>query len=156
MRLIPAHGACRDIVVTVTNAVDLAGDPEMTAIAHESMPFSALLGVVIDQCDDQHLTGRVAWGADMCTVDGNLHGGFLMAVADSLGAMLTTRHLPDGAGTSTVSSSTNFLRPAPDGVYTIEVGLVHAGRRTVVVTTDVINPAGKVVSRTTQTQAVLV
>jgi 1,4-dihydroxy-2-naphthoyl-CoA hydrolase len=69
--------------------------------------------------------------------------------------MLTTRHLPDGAGTSTVSSATNFLRPAPEGIYDVTVELVHAGRRTVVVTTDIINPAGRVVSRTTQTQAVL-
>jgi len=143
-------------VGVVTSILDPVGDPEMTAIAHESMPFAALLGVVIDHCDDQRLVGRVAWGADMCTVNGNLHGGFLMAIADSLGAMLTTRHLPDGAGTSTVSSSTNFLRPAPDGIYSIDVDLVHAGRRTIVVTTDVINPAGKVVSRTTQTQAVLI
>jgi uncharacterized protein (TIGR00369 family) len=131
------------------------GDPDMTAMAYESMPFTELLGVVIDRCDDHTLTGRVAWGSTMCTVNGNLHGGFLMAVADSLGAMLTTRHLPDGAGTSTVSSATNFLRPAPEGIYDVKVELVHAGRRTVVVTTDIINSAGKVVSRTTQTQAVL-
>lgn len=119
------------------------------------MPFCELMGLVIDESTPDRVTGRVAWRAEFCTVNGNLHGGFLMSLADAVGALLSVHHLPEGAGTSTISSSTNFLRPAPEGVFTIVASLVMAGRRTVTVTTDVIAESGKVVSRTTQTQAVL-
>ncbi len=119
------------------------------------MPFCELIGLVIDVSAPDGVVGRVAWRADLCTVNGNLHGGLLMSLADAVGALLSVHHLPAGAGTSTISSSTNFLRPAPEGTYTISSSLVMAGRRTVTVTTDVIAESGKVVSRTTQTQAVL-
>jgi 1,4-dihydroxy-2-naphthoyl-CoA hydrolase len=131
------------------------GDPEATAFAHGAMPFAALMGLLIDESTPKMVRGRVSWGPQFCTVNANLHGGYLMAVADSMGALLATHHLPEGAGTSTVSSATNFLRPAPEGVYTVESTLVHAGRRTIVVTTDLLDGAGKLVSRTTQTQAVI-
>ena len=119
------------------------------------MPFTDLCEVVIDTFTPARVTGRVAWKEKFCTVNGNLHGGYLMSLADAIGAFLSVQHLPEGAGTSTISSSTNFLRPAPQALYSIVSTLVMAGRRTITVTTDVINPEGKVVSRTTQTQAVL-
>ncbi len=117
------------------------------------MPFTDLCEVVIDSLTPERVTGRVAWKEQFCTVNSNLHGGYLMSLADSVGAFLSVQHLPEGAGTSTISSSTNFLRPAPQAVYSIVSTLVMAGRRTITVTTDVVNPDGKVVSRTTQTQA---
>jgi 1,4-dihydroxy-2-naphthoyl-CoA hydrolase len=131
------------------------GDPATTEWIQTAMPFTGLCEVVIDSFDTEKVVGRVAWKDKFCTVNGNLHGGYLMSLADAVGAWLSVQHLPEGAGTSTISSSTNFLRPAPQAVYSIVSTLVMAGRRTITVTTDVINPAGKVVSRTTQTQAVL-
>ena len=119
------------------------------------MPFTNLCEVVIDSFTPERVTGRVAWEEQFCTVNGNLHCEYLMSLADAVGAFLSVQHLPEGAGTSTISSSTNFLRPAPEAVYSIVSTLVMAGRRTITVTTDVINPDGKVCSRTTQTQAVL-
>lgn len=134
----------------------IPGDPEATATARSSMPFCELMGLVVDSSTPDGVTARVRWRPEFCTVNGNLHGGFLMSLTDAVGALLSVHHLPDGAGTSTISSSTNFLRPAPEGDYTVSATLVMAGRRTVTVTTDVIAPSGKLVSRTTQTQAVLV
>lgn len=131
------------------------GDPVTTEWIRTAMPFTDLCEVVIDSFDKDKVVGRVAWKEQFCTVNGNLHGGYLMSLADAVGAWLSVQHLPEGAGTSTISSSTNFLRPAPEAVYSIVSTLVMAGRRTITVTTDVINPDGKVVSRTTQTQAVL-
>lgn len=119
------------------------------------MPFAALCGIVIDSTGRDEVVGRIRWRDEFCTVNGNLHGGYLMALADAVGAWLAVQHLPEGAGTSTISSATNFLRPAPEGDYTVRASLVMAGRRTITVVTDVMAPSGKVVSRTTQTQAVL-
>ena len=133
----------------------VAGDPETTEWMRTATPFTNLCEIVIDRYSKDEVLGRVAWQEKFCTVNGNLHGGFLMTLADAVGAWLAVQHLPEGAGTSTISSSTNFLRPAPEGVYEIRSSLVMAGRRTITVVTDVVNPAGKVDSRTTQTQAVL-
>jgi 1,4-dihydroxy-2-naphthoyl-CoA hydrolase len=131
------------------------GDPAATAFARGAMPFASVMGLIIDSSTPEEVRGRVEWRADFCTVNGNLHGGYLMAVADSMGALLSVHHLPEGAGTSTVSSTTNFLRPAPKGTFTVVSTLVHAGRRTIVVTTDLIDDRDRLVSRTTQTQAVI-
>ena len=65
-------------------------------------------------------------------------------------------NLPEGAGTSTISSSTVFIRRARAGEVTATGRLVHRGRTTIVVETELVDDAGRTVSRTTQTQAVLV
>lgn len=119
------------------------------------MPFCDLMGLAVDESSPERVVARVGWKAEFCTVNGNLHGGFLMSLADAVGALLSVHHLPEGAGTSTISSATNFLRPAPEGTYTITATLIMAGRRTVTVATDVTAATGKLISRTTQTQAVL-
>lgn len=134
----------------------IPGDPAATTVARESMPFCDLMGLVIDASGPDSVIARVAWRPEFCTVNGNLHGGFLMSLADAVGALLSVHHLPEGAGTSTISSSTNFLRPAPEGVFTITASVVMAGRRTITVVTDVTAESGKLISRTTQTQAVLI
>lgn len=133
----------------------IPGDPTATADVRSSMPFAELCGIVIDATGPDEVLGRIRWRPEFCTVNGNLHGGYLMALGDAVGAWLAVQHLPEGAGTSTISSATNFLRPAPEGDYTVRASLVMAGRRTITVVTDVVAASGKVVSRTTQTQAVL-
>jgi len=79
-----------------------------------------------------------------------------LALADSVGGAVAFLNLPEGAGTSTISSSTVFTRGAREGVVTATGRLVHRGRTTIVVETELVDDAGRTVSRTTQTQAVLV
>ena len=62
------------------------------------MPFTDLCEVVIDSLTPERVTGRVAWKEQFCTVNSNLHGGYLMSLADSVGAFLSVQHLPEGAG----------------------------------------------------------
>jgi len=130
-------------------------DESLTALAHTSMPFSADLGLVIDSGGPERVVGRADWAADRCTVGGALHGGYLMALADSVAAMCAASNLPDGAGTSTIESKTNFLRAVTSGEVTITSEPLHVGRTTIVVVTDITRDDGKLVTRTTQTQAVL-
>ena len=68
------------------------------------MPFTNLCEVVIDSFTPERVTGRVAWEEQFCTVNGNLHGEYLMSLADAVGAFLSVQHLPEGAGTLTISS----------------------------------------------------
>lgn len=130
-------------------------DAALTAFAHDSMPFAAELGLTIDAGGADQVVGRASWQADRCTVGGALHGGYLMALADSVGAMCAASNLPEGAGTSTVESKTNFLRGVTEGEITITSTPLHVGRTTIVIVTDITRGDGKLVSRTTQTQAVL-
>lgn len=130
-------------------------DPALTAFAHDSMPFAAELGLTIDAGGAEQVVGRTTWQGDRCTVGGALHGGYLMALADSVGAMCAASNLPEGAGTSTIESKTNFLRGVTGGDITITSTPLHVGRTTIVIVTDITRDDGKLVSRTTQTQAVL-
>ena len=93
---------------------------------------------------------------DLCTVPGVMHGGAIMAFADTLGGAGTALNLPPGAGTTTIESKTNFFGPARTG-ETIrgECTPLHRGKRTMVWQTRVIGPDGKLLALVTQTQIVL-
>lgn len=129
---------------------------DLTDLAHATMPFAMAIGLSNVEGDAAGVTATAEWAEDRCTAGGVLHGGFLMAVADSIGALAAFFHLPEGAGgTSTIESKTNFFRAVTEGEITISATTIHAGRRTIVVQTDIARADGKLVTRTTQTQAVL-
>ena len=130
-------------------------DEGLTALAHEQMPLTALLGLDIVGGDAEAVRARCSWAPERCTSGGVLHGGYLMSVADSVGAMVAIFNLPEGAVTATIESKTNFIRGVTEGDLDVTATLVHAGRTTIVVQTDVTRPDGKLVTRTTQTQAVI-
>lgn len=121
-----------------------------------SMPFAVANGVRLTAASVDEVTGELDWATDRCTVGGALHGGALMALADSLGAILAYLNLPEGAaGTSTIESKTNLFRAVRGGTVTATTTVLHGGRSTVVVQTDVRDAEGRRVALTTQTQAVL-
>ncbi len=134
----------------------LAEDPALTKMASDLMPFAGLIGLkVVSNAADQSVA-TAEWAPERYTVGTALNGGFLMALADSMGAVCAVANLPAGAaGTSTIESKTNFLRAATEGPVTITSTPLHAGRTTIVVQTDICRPDGKIVTRTIQTQAVL-
>ena len=125
-----------------------------TESVQELAPYIADLGITAMVVTPDRVEASAEWKAERCTAGGTLHGGFLMAVADSVGAMCATLHLPEGAATSTIESKTNFLRGCTGGTITAVATPVHVGRRTIVVQTDISREDDKLVSRTTQTQAV--
>ena len=98
---------------------------------------------------------RGAWAPERCTAAGVLHGGYLMSLADTAAATLAFLNLPAGATTATIEAKTNFLTAVRSGSVTARAEPVHVGRRTIVVEVDVTDEAGKLVSRTLQTQAVI-
>jgi uncharacterized protein (TIGR00369 family) len=121
-----------------------------------AMPFMAHLGmeVVINTADEVRV--RMPWREELCTTLGIMHGGAIMSLADTAGAMCAFLNLPEGAGgTTTIESKTNFLRAVRGGTIEAVTKPLHAGRKVVVVETDVIDDTGKRVARVTQTQAVL-
>lgn len=134
----------------------MTDDPSAIArFAVDVMPFCAELGVRDVEGSPEGVTAKADWTAERCTVGGSLHGGYLMALADGIGAAAAAYHLPEGAGTSTVESKTNFLRGVTAGEVTITSSVVNAGRRVIVVQTDITRADGKLATRTSQTQIVL-
>jgi uncharacterized protein (TIGR00369 family) len=119
------------------------------------MPFAAELGLRLVEAEADRVVATMAWDPRLTTAGGALHGGALMGLTDSVGGTLAFLNLPDGAGTSTISSSTVFLRGVRQGEVTATARLVHRGRSTIVVETE-LGQDGRTVAKTTQTQAVLV
>jgi uncharacterized protein (TIGR00369 family) len=131
----------------------------MTAIDKDvllaSMPLAVLLGIDLQRAEAGGVDGTIGWAEDRTTAAGVLHGGALMTFADTLGAVCAFLNLPEGAGTSTIESKTNFFRGVREGTLVGQARPVHVGRSTIGVQTEVRNEAGKLVSLTFQTQAVL-
>jgi 1,4-dihydroxy-2-naphthoyl-CoA hydrolase len=94
---------------------------------------------------------------DLCTLGHILHGGAVMALADSVGAAATVINLPDDAkGTTTLESKTNFIGSAKAGTIVVATATpVHRGRRTQVWQTRLETEDGRLVALVTQTQMVL-
>ena len=131
-------------------------DAEQTAQLNNAMPFGATLGLELTAADADEVRARLAWEERLCTAGGILHGGALMSLADAAGAYLAFLNLPDGAGgTATIESKTNFFRAVREGHVNARSRLLHRGRTTIVVETDLFDDAEKHVARVTQTQAVL-
>jgi uncharacterized protein (TIGR00369 family) len=122
----------------------------------DAMPYAAALGIELDSASAEEVTGRLPWAPERCTTLGVLHGGALMTLADTLGALCAFLNLPPGAGTSTIESKTNFFRAVREGgeVHARSFPL-HAGRTVIVVQTDLSDGRGKRVAQVVQTQAVL-
>jgi 1,4-dihydroxy-2-naphthoyl-CoA hydrolase len=119
------------------------------------MPFAGVVGIALDAAGPEEVRGRLPWAPERCTAGGVMHGGALMALADSMGAVCAYLNLPSGAATTTVSSSTAFMRAVREGEVTAVARPLHAGRSVIVVQTDLANASGRRVAQVTQTQAVL-
>ncbi len=120
------------------------------------LPFSELLGIEFVHADKERVVAEITVRAELCTRPGVIHGGAIMAFADTLGAAGTILNLPEGATTTTLESKTNFIAGAPLGTrLTGEALPVHRGRRTQVWTTRISTAEGRLVAVVTQTQMVL-
>ena len=130
---------------------------DMIAFIHERMQglFPSLLGVRLLEASKDGVKAVIEVRPDLCTSGEVLHGGAIMAFADTLGAVATVMNLPEGGGTTTIESKTNFFRPAPVGSQvTGECTALHKGKKTMTWQTKLLNEEGKLVAVVTQTQFV--
>jgi len=119
-------------------------------------PFPRLMGMEVIEAGKERVRGRLAVRPDLCTAGHILHGGAIMAFADSLGAIGAFLNLPEGAGTTTTESKTNFIGAAKEGSLVLaEATPIHIGRRSSVWQTKITREDGKLVAIVTQTQMVL-
>lgn len=122
----------------------------------KSMPFAVTAGIELERADPGEVVGRLEWSDDNCTTGGVMHGGALMTLADSTGAICAFLNLPRGAITTTIESKTNFLRGIREGdTATARSEPLHVGRTTIVVRTEIRDARKKLVAHVVQTQAVV-
>lgn len=119
------------------------------------MPFAAAIGVEINTANKHEVVGSLAWAPERTTTGGLMHGGAVMALADSIGAVCAFLNLPSGANTSTTSSTTVFTRALRSGTLTATAHPLHVGRSSIVVSTDLRDDDGQLVAQVTQSQTVL-
>ncbi len=132
----------------------MADDP--TSFLHAAMPLCATLGMRAVALDPAAVVLEVDWAQDRLTSAGILHGGVVMALADSAGGYCAFANLPEGAtATATIESKTNMLRAVRSGTIRATSRVLHAGGTTIVVETEVRDDQDRLVAKTTQTQAVL-
>src|SRR5215469_18956420 len=84
-------------------------------LKHTKLPFAELIGMRLTAAAPERVTAELNVREELCTNPAVLHGGALMAIADSLGAYATVLNLKSGQGTTTIESKTNFFAPAPLG-----------------------------------------
>jgi 1,4-dihydroxy-2-naphthoyl-CoA hydrolase len=113
------------------------------------------LGIRFVEATAERVIAELDYAAPLTTVGGALHGGTLMALADTVGAAATFLNLPAGAGTTTLESKTNFFAAGKSGTVRAEATPLHRGRRTQVWQTRVTDATGRLLSLTIQTQMVL-
>ena len=119
------------------------------------IPYATGLGITLDEAAPELVRGSLDWSPERCTTSGVMHGGAIMSLADTVGAVCAFLNLPAGAGTATVDSATNFFRGLRDGALHATARPLHTGRSFIAVQTDLTDDAGRLVGQTTQTQAVL-
>jgi 1,4-dihydroxy-2-naphthoyl-CoA hydrolase len=132
------------------------GGDDLTATIHGLMPFARTLSIEVAAYTPEEVRARLGWSAELCTADGVLHGGAVMALADTTGGACAFLNLPEGAAaTTTVESKTNFLRAVRSGFAEATSRPLHTGRTVIVVETDVRDDRERLVARVTQSQLVL-
>jgi uncharacterized protein (TIGR00369 family) len=120
------------------------------------MPFVRWLGMRFLTASPECVMAELLVRDELCNHRGVLHGGALMAFADTLGACATSLNLPEGASTTTVESKTNFLAASPAGTKLIGESLpLHRGRRSMVWETRITSTEGRLVAVVIQTQLVI-
>jgi 1,4-dihydroxy-2-naphthoyl-CoA hydrolase len=123
---------------------------------HGLVPLSAMLGIRLAEATSDAVRAELDWRAELCTAGGVLHGGALMSLADTAGAVCAFLNLPAGAeGTTTIESKTNLLAAVRGGTVTATATPLHVGSSLIVVETELRRDDDRLVAKTIQTQAVL-
>ena len=120
-----------------------------------TMPFPGLIGIQAVAASKDEVRARIEWNDRLCTAGGVLHGGVLMSLADSAGAIRALLNLPEGSMTSTIESRTNLLRAVRQGHVEAIARPLHVGRTVIVVETELKDDDGRLVAKTIQIHAVL-
>lgn len=118
------------------------------------MPFAERLGIRLDEASPQRVIARMAWAPELCTTAGVMHGGALMSLADTVGALVVFLGLAEGETTATITSTTQMFRPVTQGTVRAVSVPLNRGRTTATAQTSLYDTGDRLISQTTQIQAI--
>jgi 1,4-dihydroxy-2-naphthoyl-CoA hydrolase len=118
------------------------------------MPFASDLGIMVREAGQDRVVAELAFQPRLCTTAGIMHGGALMTLADSAGALIAYLGLPDGATTATITSTTQLFRPVTAGTVRAVSVPLHRGRTTATIQTSLRDSDDRLIAQTTQIQAI--
>ena len=118
------------------------------------MPFAGLIGLELDEAGPDRVVAHLTWSPQLCTSAGILHGGALMSLADTTGALVAFLGLTEGQTTATITSTTQMFRPVSAGTVRAVALPLNRGRTTATVQTSLYDDTGRLVAQTTQVQAI--
>jgi len=131
-------------------------DTELAILTQQhANTLADFLNIRFIEATPDHVVAELSFREELTTVGGSLHGGVLMALADTVGAAATMLNLPSGARTTTLESKTNFIAAGRAGVVRAEATPLHRGKRTMVWQTRVTDEDNRLLSLTIQTQMVI-
>jgi 1,4-dihydroxy-2-naphthoyl-CoA hydrolase len=131
-------------------------DTAATEMIQGLVPLAVTLSITADAAVPEEVVLSLDWAQNLTTGGGVLHGGIVMALADTSGAVCAFLNLPEGAGgTTTIESKTNFFAATRSGTVKAHSRPLHVGRRVIVVETEIRGEEGKLAAKTIQSQAVL-
>ena len=138
------------------NAEDEAdAERRLQAVAAQQPPFARLMGLEIIEVTRDRVVAEVVVREELTNRNGGLHGGAVMGIADNLGGTATFVNMPQGAGTTTIESKTNFFAAVPAGdTIRAECTPLHRGRTTMVWQTRIIRGDGRLAAIVIQTQLI--
>jgi uncharacterized protein (TIGR00369 family) len=126
-----------------------------TTELHDLVPLSGTLGMRLLEATQSEVGLEMDWQQELCTAAGVLHGGALMSLADTGGAVCAFLNLPEGATTTTIESKTNLVAAVREETVRAVSTPLHVGSRVIVIETEIRGAGERLVAKTTQTQAVL-
>lgn len=118
------------------------------------MPFAGHLEMTLEEASPDRVVAVLPWAPRLCTTGGIMHGGVLMSLADTAGALVAYLGLADGQTTATITSTTQMFRPVTGGTVRAVAVPLNRGRTTVTVQTSLSDVAQRLVAQTTQIQAI--
>ena len=134
-----------------TQAVDM-----LALLKAHPLPFADYLGLELVSAEPDRVVGRLPVRKELCTIPDILHGGAIMSLADTIGAVATMLNVPKGATTTTIESKTNFLAAIPLGDVAEAICTPHhRGGRLMVWETKIHRGDGRLAAVVTQSQLVM-
>lgn len=129
---------------------------DIAALQEQLPALPRFLGMSLTAAEPDRVVARMVVGPEHCTTVDTIHGGALMLLADTMGAIATMLNLGPGQSTTTIESKTNFFAASPAGTTLVaETVPLHRGRRTHVWETRICHESGRLAAKVTQTQMVL-
>lgn len=113
----------------------------------ESCPYYRLLGLEVTEVGDGYATLRLRDVGRLMQPDAVVHGGALVSLLDSAGAISVLSRLSVSQTVATVEIKVNFLQPVANGPIVGHGKVVQLGRRIAVVEVEAQGPSGELVAK---------